>query len=157
MAKNRDRDDSEGRDEDFEGDEESDEELSDDEFGDDGPVDFDSDEVLDDPEFEDEGDEEGAVAARPAKRRVAAKKVPTVEGVPRTRLDKADVAAEVWEKMKGRHGEGAAEPYSIRSTFRNGDVIDHKAFGIGFVLEVHGPGKIEVLFHDGLRKLVHGK
>lgn len=157
MSKNRDRDDYEGREEeteeDFEGGEE---ELGDDEFGEEGPVDIDSDEVLDDPDFEDDGDEE-VVAARPAKRRPLVKKVPTIEGVPKTRLDKADVAAEVWEKMKAKHGEAAALPYRISSAFRQGDAVDHKVFGLGFVLEVPSPLKVEVLFAEGLKKLVHGR
>lgn len=157
MTKNREREDFEGReeemDEDFEGGED---ELGDDEFGEEGPVEIDSDEVLDDPDFEEDSDEE-VVAARPTKRRPVVKKVPTIEGVPKTKLDKADVAAEVWEKMKARQGEGSAVPYKISSIFKQTDVVDHKAFGIGFVLEVPSPLKVEVLFADGLKRLVHGR
>lgn len=157
MPKNRDED-FEGReeeiDDDFEG---GDDEGSDEEGGsDDGPVDFDSDEVLDDPDFDEDGDED-VVSARPAKRRPVVKKVPTIEGVPKTRLDKPDVAGEVWTKLKAKHGESAAVPYKLSLSLKVNDIIDHKTFGLGFVVEVPSPTKADVIFSDGLRKLVHGR
>lgn len=44
--------------------------------------------------------------------------------------------------------------YSFRGSFGTGDLIDHASFGKGYVTSAH-ENKIEVLFEDKLRILVH--
>ncbi|MFH1728103.1 MAG: hypothetical protein ABIA04_06765 [Pseudomonadota bacterium] len=46
--------------------------------------------------------------------------------------------------------------YSISSKFVPADIIDHKTFGKGFVIKELG-SKIEVLFEDGNKILIHGR
>lgn len=46
------------------------------------------------------------------------------------------------------------QSYSISQRFTVGDVIQHKTFGIGFVLAEQGLNKIEVLFDKGRKLLV---
>jgi hypothetical protein len=41
--------------------------------------------------------------------------------------------------------------------YRTGQTISHKTFGIGEVTGVIEPGKIDVLFQDRLRRLLHAQ
>ena len=47
--------------------------------------------------------------------------------------------------------------YSLQAVLQKGSMIEHKKFGVGFVIEVPSRNKAEVLFEDGLRKLVHSR
>jgi hypothetical protein len=137
--------------------EESDDEADDDFSEEGGSVDLDSDEILDDPEFEDDGEEE-LVSPRPTvKRRTTLKAGPLIEGYPRARLEKPDIAAEVWDRLQTKYGEGRRVAYALSANLKLHDVVDHKVFGVGFVIEITGPTKAEVLFREGLRKLVHSR
>lgn len=48
-------------------------------------------------------------------------------------------------------------PYSIHIKPEPGNVIRHSKFGIGVVIELNDASKAEVLFQDGLKRLVCGK
>lgn len=158
MARKRDAEGGEEEEFEAEAEGESEDDFADDEFaGDDDNIDFDSEESFEEAEFDEDADEE-VVAPRPAaKRRPAPKKAPTIEGVPKTKLEKSDVAAEVWGRMMARFGERKAEPYTLARQLKADDVIEHKTFGTGFVIEISAPTKAEILFRDGLRKLVHSR
>ncbi|MBS1807762.1 MAG: hypothetical protein JST84_06185 [Acidobacteria bacterium] len=54
-----------------------------------------------------------------------------------------------------RAREGA--PYNWASTYRKGQTMLHPTFGLGEVTAVVDPGKIDVLFSDRIRRLVHTK
>lgn len=47
--------------------------------------------------------------------------------------------------------------YSIKVRFRAGDLISHVKFGMGVVVEEKDSQKIEVLFEDGAKILVHDR
>ena len=65
---------------------------------------------------------------------------------------------EALEAAWGRLTDGVEPaPYSIRLKLSEGDVIKHTKFGNGIVIEMIDSTKAEVLFKDGLRKLVCGK
>ena len=49
-----------------------------------------------------------------------------------------------------------ARPYAMTGSFKVGDLIKHKHFGPGKVLEVKPGGKMEVGFEDGSKLLVCG-
>lgn len=49
--------------------------------------------------------------------------------------------------------EGA--PYNWSSTYRKGQTLVHPTFGFGEVTAVNDAGKIDVLFSDRVRRLVH--
>ncbi|MBD66176.1 MAG: hypothetical protein CME62_13270 [Halobacteriovoraceae bacterium] len=73
-----------------------------------------------------------------------------------TRKSKKSVSVgQLWMEEMGK-ASGKAEPYSIRSKFVVGDIIDHKKFGPGIVQALI-EDKIEVLFQHELKLLVHGK
>lgn len=64
--------------------------------------------------------------------------------------------AAMWETMKTEKGSRSAESYTIKKVFSNDDSIDHPKFGLGFVTKVYH-NKIEVLFSDGLKELLHAR
>jgi hypothetical protein len=47
-----------------------------------------------------------------------------------------------------------AKPYKASERFAIGDMIDHKTFGIGFVVTEIGQNKLEMLFREGRKLLV---
>lgn len=61
-----------------------------------------------------------------------------------------------WKRLTSVE-DGEIKPYSIRLKLSEGDVIRHTKFGIGIVVEMTDSTKAEVLFEDGLRRLVCGK
>jgi len=58
-----------------------------------------------------------------------------------------------WQKLKEETAQRAAINYSMTTSFKVGDIMNHPTFGTGFVRTCISPGKIEVLFEDGLKKL----
>lgn len=50
-----------------------------------------------------------------------------------------------------------ARRYSPKSTFQQGEIIEHPTFGIGVATGVKDGGKVEVLFRDGPKVLIHGR
>jgi len=67
------------------------------------------------------------------------------------RLAKAH--AEFDEMMSGT-SEEAAIPYAVDASFAPDDIVSHKTFGLGKVLEMITPNKMVVQFRDGQRILV---
>jgi hypothetical protein len=49
------------------------------------------------------------------------------------------------------------EPYDQTKTYRTGQIMAHTAFGTGEVLTVIDAKKIDVLFVDRVRRLVHSR
>jgi hypothetical protein len=139
--------------------EEGEREETDDEGGED-ELEFGSDEPLidgDGDEFEgaEEGDEDSPVKAPAAKRRVGVlRNIPMIEGVPKAKLDKPEFAKEVFTKLSAKFPDAKPKKYELRASFLKHELVDHSKFGMGFVVEVLSPNKVEVIFKDGLRKLV---
>ncbi len=46
--------------------------------------------------------------------------------------------------------------YSISTTFKEGELVDHKKFGLGHVVQVTSATKIVIAFETGERTLLHG-
>jgi DNA-directed RNA polymerase subunit RPC12/RpoP len=47
-------------------------------------------------------------------------------------------------------------PYDRRRTYRNGQTLIHATFGEGEVTAIIEPQKMDVLFADRMRRLIHG-
>ena len=60
----------------------------------------------------------------------------------------------VYTELMEKADLATAKDYSINAELTENDVIEHAKFGTGFVVELMSPTKVEVLFEDGLRKLV---
>jgi hypothetical protein len=58
--------------------------------------------------------------------------------------------------MRGRRPEQAA-PYSVRTHFSKGDLLEHTIFGLGVVVDQRDAQKIEVLFPSGSKVLIHAR
>jgi hypothetical protein len=54
-----------------------------------------------------------------------------------------------------RSGSQASAPYDPTRTYRTGQVMMHQTFGLGEVTAIIEPKKIDVLFADRLRRLIH--
>ena len=56
-----------------------------------------------------------------------------------------------------RTASPSGTPYDWTRTYRAGQTMMHPAYGLGEVISVVDPKKIDVLFSDRLRRLVHGR
>ncbi len=63
---------------------------------------------------------------------------------------------ELWTKALNK-ATASSKEYSIKGSFQMGDVIDHPTFGQGVVEKLIDNNKIEVLFKDDYRTLMHKK
>ena len=66
-------------------------------------------------------------------------------------------ATEMWDNAMKLAGTKPKKEYTLRGKFIVGDVIQHPTFGVGFVQSNLSNDKIEVLFQDDFKNLVHGK
>lgn len=49
------------------------------------------------------------------------------------------------------------KPYSIKAKFEEADIVRHNKFGVGIVVEMIDTTKVEILFEEGIKRLVCGK
>lgn len=68
-------------------------------------------------------------------------------------LGAAEAETRFDELIKGKDISGARR-YLITETFTDGEVVDHKKFGLGVVLEIMGDKKARVLFRVGEKILI---
>lgn len=64
--------------------------------------------------------------------------------------------SELWTKAMSK-SSAQEKAYSIKESFQMGDVINHPTFGQGVVERLIDNNKIEVLFQDDYRTLMHKK
>jgi hypothetical protein len=64
-------------------------------------------------------------------------------------------AKSMWLNLQEQH-KGEAIPYTIVTQFQNQQSLMHPSFGVGFVTKIHAH-KIEVLFAEGTKELMHAK
>ena len=67
-----------------------------------------------------------------------------------------ETVGELWTRAIGKSTAGS-KSYTIKGSFIMGDVIDHPTFGQGVVEKLIDNNKIEVLFQDDYRTLMHKK
>ncbi len=70
---------------------------------------------------------------------------------------KAAAAVADWESKVLGHSPTEFAPYSVKGTFKQGQLLRHKTFGDGYVAEELGDNKLSVVFRDGTKTLVHGR
>lgn len=63
---------------------------------------------------------------------------------------------ELWTQAMNKTNRHSKE-YTIKGNFEQGDLIAHPTFGPGIVEKVFDSNKIEVLFRDDFRTLIHNK
>jgi hypothetical protein len=69
---------------------------------------------------------------------------------------KAKKRSQYEDAMEGRDASKPI-PYRFTRKLNQDDVIQHKSFGIGLVTRVVSDKKVEVLFEDSTKLLVHGR
>jgi hypothetical protein len=67
------------------------------------------------------------------------------------------VRASQYEKLLEGNDMSAVKPYSPKEKYNSGDVVEHPTFGLGVTMVLKEGAKIEVLFKDGPKLLVHGR
>jgi len=68
----------------------------------------------------------------------------------------SEPVADIWSREMYQ-SKATPSPYSIKAKYQKGDVITHPTFGDGIVEKNIDSNKIEVLFKDDFRILVHNK
>ncbi|HEY1098360.1 MAG TPA: hypothetical protein VGF99_05515 [Myxococcota bacterium] len=58
--------------------------------------------------------------------------------------------------MKGRDAS-AARTYSPKATYAAGEVVSHPSFGVGVATALKDGTKIEIIFPEGQKVLIHGR
>jgi len=61
-----------------------------------------------------------------------------------------------WEEAVEGKEDDAFTPYAMSARFTKGQLLVHTKFGKGVVTDVE-PGRVEILFQDGKKKLGHGQ
>lgn len=75
---------------------------------------------------------------------------------PRAAKSTTPKSSSTWITLKENRGEGSAKSYSVKATFASDESLMHPKFGLGFVIKAH-PSKIEVLFAEGVKELIHAR
>ena len=66
----------------------------------------------------------------------------------------SSIAAE-WEKLMAVHKDHPLKPYSMKGLFCLGDKLSHPTFGDGIVGKLIYPNKLEVIFRNDIKVLIH--
>ncbi len=90
----------------------------------------------------------------------AARARKTASGTKKAGTKKATKAAQAsaailkeWEEAVAAADQSQTKLYSMNSGFEQGDLVDHKKFGVGVVTQPIIPDKVEILFRDGIKLL----
>ncbi len=90
-----------------------------------------------------------------APRRKAPAKSKRTAGTKKTAARKGRKAN--WKVLVSERDVSQARNYKVTATFEKDELIDHSMFGIGVVLEAVPGNKIQVLFEEGAKLLVHSR
>jgi len=89
------------------------------------------------------------------------KKTPAVKAPKPPRLTDAEKKSQAimteWRNATAEVAEDDYKPYIINGVFNEDDLISHPVFGKGKVVQITGIGKMEVLFADGVRRLIFNR
>ncbi len=92
-----------------------------------------------------------AKKAKPTITRIA-----RTQGKPGSSRKSSEPHSVIWEKTIGA-SKASAQDYSIKAQFKIGDVINHPTFGQGVVEKSIDGNKIQVMFRDDSKVLLHNK
>jgi hypothetical protein len=85
-----------------------------------------------------------------------AKKAAKKKKTTRKKKSSEPSAKEQWEALKEEVGIDEVESYVMSGTYSPNSAIQHPKFGLGIVIQSVSH-KIEVVFEDGTRNLVHNR
>ena len=84
----------------------------------------------------------------------AKKRKPRKSSSPDDNLDTKSIEAE-WERLMEAHKDTQFKTYNMRQPFQLGDKVKHAKFGDGIVGKMIYPNKLEIIFRDDVRILIH--
>ena len=82
---------------------------------------------------------------------------PTTTGKTSRKPDPASLERERWVSMSQKRQNENTRAYAMTETFTAQELLNHPLFGLGEVLTVIAPDKMDVLFQDGIKRLLHNK
>jgi hypothetical protein len=83
-----------------------------------------------------------------------AEKTAKTPATPRKRTTrKVDPDPAAWEALSLNNQSGRAADYSMKAEYKLDEIVNHSVFGLGQVVKLVPPNKVEILFQDG-RKLL---
>lgn len=74
-----------------------------------------------------------------------------------TRTRRSKDPAVIWEESLSGKDLSRSKPYVTSDEFRQDDIIDHKKFGPGLIVQIMAEGKMEVIFKEGTKLMVYGR
>ena len=79
--------------------------------------------------------------------------------ISRVRCPKCGIVStfQLSSRTSPRRAVKTPSPYDRTLTYRTGQSITHEMFGIGEVIQLIEPRKMDVLFEDRLRRLIHAQ
>lgn len=101
------------------------------------------------------GRERGEAVLAQARKEPKPKATPKPKAPSRAEQQTARLRAELerqWQDALARN-PAAPVPYSMNGTFALGGLVDHPTFGVGMVLALTPPDKMEILFREGVKAL----
>lgn len=78
---------------------------------------------------------------------------PSKSGAVRRRPAPVSAVEEEWQQRVEEGNAADIRPYTMDTSLRAGDLIDHPSFGLGWVRRTLSPNTVEVLFRDAIRRL----
>ncbi len=84
----------------------------------------------------------------PTAKKATAKKKTTA-----TKAAKINKIETEWEDLVQGTDPETATKYSMKMSVKNGDILNHPTFGLGRVITITKPNKMEVFFRDGAKLL----
>ena len=86
-------------------------------------------------------------------RKPAVKKTPAKRKKTATKAVKINKIETEWEELLNNADPASATPYSMQMSIKDGGLIQHPSFGLGRVINIIRPNKMEVYFRDGVKLL----
>jgi hypothetical protein len=83
--------------------------------------------------------------------RTSGRKSPPVPGKAKKEPGRAE--REQWESLRAAMEGNPVRAYEMNGKYQANDLVEHAVFGLGIVLLVAGPNKMEVLFQGGKKLL----
>lgn len=80
------------------------------------------------------------------------KSSPRLDKTARKEIQKQEEAERQWNSVTAQT-LGSAVPYRMDGVFAVRSLVEHPVFGIGSVMEIFPPDKMDVLFRDGMKRL----
>ena len=80
----------------------------------------------------------------------------TTKKTSRSKASQKEVHYNLFVQLRDGMGDSEPQKYNMRENFEQDSALDHPKFGLGFI-KTATPDRIEVIFEDQVRSLVHNR